>query len=73
MVSVGCAALGCRLCSYMVSVVQLYGVECAAIFCQLVVQFYGVSCLCNYGMSFGSAGIWCRLRSYIVSVICGTI
>jgi len=31
MVSAGCAEIWCRLCSNMVSVVQLYGVGCVAI------------------------------------------
>ena len=33
---------------------------CAAIWCQSVVQLYGVSRLCNYMVSVGYAGIWCQ-------------
>jgi len=67
----------CRLCSYMVSVV------CAAIWCESVVQLYGVSRLWSYMVSVGSAAIWCqsvvqlygvsRLCSYMVSVVCAAI
>ena len=56
------------LCSYMVSVVQLYGVSrlcsymvsvrCAAIWRQFVVQLYGVSSLCSYMASVRCAAIW---------------
>ena len=58
------------LCSYMVSVVQLYGVSrlcsymlsvgCAVIWRQSVVQLYGVSRLCSYMLSVGCAVICCQ-------------
>ena len=74
MVSVGCAAVWCRLFVQVYGVgcadigcqlvVQLYGVDCADIGCQLIVQLYGVSC----------AAIWCQwLCSYMVSVGCAAI
>jgi len=43
--ALGCAAISHRLCNYMVSA------TCAAIWCRLVVQIYGVSWLCNYMIS----------------------
>jgi hypothetical protein len=62
MVLVCCAVICVSwLCSYMVSVVQLCGViclcrytvsvGCAAVWCWLVVQFYGASWLCSYILS----------------------
>ena len=43
---------------------------CAAIWCQLVVQVYGVSWLCRYMVSVGYAGIWCQLVMQVYGVSC---
>ena len=52
------------------SVVQLYGVGCATVWCQWVVQLYGVGWLCNCMVSVGFAAIWCWLVvQYMVSVV----
>jgi len=46
----------CRLCSYIVSVVQLYDVG-LQLYGLSVVQLYGVSYLCSYMVSVGCAAI----------------
>jgi hypothetical protein len=63
------------LCSYMCQlVVQLYGVSCAAIWRNLVVQLYVASWMRNYMLSDGCAVKCCQLdMQLILPVGCATI